>query len=327
MLEQESKDIWSKVAGWTETLSKPDLSSLIRAQVEQQLTVVLQRKQKIEVELDMLVSGVEHVDRVLDPKTAVDGLRRLDEVLAGGNPSDINVELSLHIESILVHPDGTVVIRTNRLGVFEGVSEILAGDHVDDGVLDGVDNQPNVFQIRQRALSRRHTTGPAETSKLAKADGVIEGHIDVPDKWVDEAIFQMPKLTSWSEKHAEDVAKLRKTGLTLEKLAGHFGKTVPTIRKALRLAAKTDESLKELPRKMPRARWHEDHAAEVAEMRAKGMGTSQLVERFGKSDTTIRLSLKHAQDASDQGTEDSEVADGSNGDGQLATSNVAPGQP
>ena len=76
----------------------------------------------------MLVHGTKHVDDVLDPKAAIDRLQRLDALLAGSNPSDLNVELALHIESILVHPNGTVVMRTNRLGVFEGAVEILAGD-------------------------------------------------------------------------------------------------------------------------------------------------------------------------------------------------------
>jgi hypothetical protein len=73
----------------------------------------------------MLTSGKEHVAEVLDPKAVVDRLRRLDKVLAGGNPSDINVELSRHIDSILVHPDSNVIMRTNRLGIFEGCCPFL----------------------------------------------------------------------------------------------------------------------------------------------------------------------------------------------------------
>ena len=182
MLEKEAKDIDRKAAGWVETLSKPDLSPLVRTQVEQQLNIALRRKQEIEVELEVLVHGTEHVAQILAPKAAVDRLLRLDTVLAGGNPSDINVELSLHIESILVHPDGTVVMRTNRLGVFEGAAEILAGDHTDACVLDDALDEPDGFHVRPRVLSRRRTTGPAETSKLAKADGMIEGHVQLARK-------------------------------------------------------------------------------------------------------------------------------------------------
>ena len=294
MLEKEAKGIDSKVAGWMETLSKSDLSSLVRTQVEQQFNVALQRKQEIEVELEMLAHGTKHVDEVLDPKAAIDRLQRLDAVLAGSNPSDINVELSLHIESILVHPNGTVVMRTNHLGIFEGAAEILAGDSADIGVLDDADDECNGFQIRPRALSRRRTTGLAETSKLAKADGVIEGHVQLPEKWVDEAIFKMPKLISWAEEHAIDVAERRLSGRTVEQLCVEFGKTPPTIRSALRHAARIDGRFKELPRKMARARWHEDHALDVAAKKAEGLGTDELAAHFGKSDTTIRKALDHA---------------------------------
>ena len=41
MLEKESKGIESKVAGWTETLSNPSLSSLVRTQVEHQFAEAL----------------------------------------------------------------------------------------------------------------------------------------------------------------------------------------------------------------------------------------------------------------------------------------------
>jgi hypothetical protein len=300
MLEKEAKGIDSKVAGWTETLSKSDLSSLVRTQVEHQFSIALRRKQEIEVELEMLTHGTKHVDTVLAPKAAIDRLQRLDEVLAGSNPSDINVELSLHIESILVHPDGTVVMRTNRLGIFEGASQILAGDSEDIDVLTDANDDRDGFQIRPRALSRRRTTGLVETSKLAKADGVIEGHVQLPEKWVDEAIFKIPELISWAEEHAVEVGARRLAGRTVEQLCGEFGKTPPTIRSALRHAARIDGRFQELPRKMARARWHEDHALDVAAKKAEGLGTEELVEFFKRSAPTILKALRHAAELADE---------------------------
>lgn len=193
----------------------------------------------------MLTSGVQHVEEVLDSKAAIDRLARLDDVLAGGNPSDINVELSLHIESILVHLDGTVVMRTNRLGIFEGVSEILAGDRSDVSVLDDDDDQRDGFHIRPRALSRRRTTGSVETSKLAKADGVIETPVELPEQWVDETLFHVPKLTSWAEDHAKQAFRRRQEAkLSHAKLATEFGVTPPTARAAVKhyLATHPNES-------------------------------------------------------------------------------------
>ena len=235
MLEMESQEILGKVAGWTETLSKRDLSSLLRTQVEQQAKFALERQQQIAVELDMLSNVKRHVAEVLDVKQAIDRLCRLAEVLDMGSPSDINEELSRHIESICVHPNGTVVMRTNRLGLFEGASEILASHGAGVAARDGADSKSGDFKIRPRALSRRRTTGPAETSKLARTNGVIEGPISLPGKWVDEAIFEMPRSTSWAYRHAKKVFLRRQTAkLSYAKLADEFEVTPPTCRAAVR---------------------------------------------------------------------------------------------
>ena len=234
ILVEELKEIKSKVAGWTETLSKSDLPTLVRNQVEDQLSVVLQRKQMIEVEEEMLTSGAKHVDNVLDPQVAMGRLRRLDEVLAGSHASDINVELSKHIESILVQSDGTVAIRINRLGIFEGASEILADNTTDVSVFDEADDEGSGFRIRSRALPRRRTTGPGKTSTLAKPDGLIEKPASVSNDWVDEARFRMPELKSWKEEYAEEVFHRRQEAqLSYAKLAAEFGVTRPTARAAV----------------------------------------------------------------------------------------------
>ncbi len=234
LLERELKDIDAKVAGWTNSLSKPDLSTLVRVQIEQQLGEALERKQIIEVELETLSAGDEQIDESLDPQAAVDRLLRLDEVFVKGNPSDINVELSLHIESIQVSSEGIVAMRTNRLGIFEGVPQILAADQDYPALQEAVECNQNGFQIRPRVLSRRHITAVIETSHLTKSDGLIEGHVNLPDKWVDESIFQMPRLISWAEQHAEKVFRRRQAAkLSYAKLGAEFGVTPPTARAAV----------------------------------------------------------------------------------------------
>ena len=84
-----------------------------------------------------------------------------------------------------------------------------------------------------------------------------------------EHVFAVPERLSWAQAHALEVGKLRATGLTIERLVEHFGKCTPTIRKALRHAARRDESAKRLPKKMPRGNWAEDHSAEVKKLKAK----------------------------------------------------------
>ncbi len=258
---------------------------------------MLQRKQEIGVELDMLAAGPECVDGALDVIAVIDRLRRLDEVLEGGNPSDINVELSRHIQSILVRPDRTVLMRTNRLGIFEGVAEILAGDCAEIDVPGDADDWVDCFQIRPRALSRRRTTGSSETSTLAKGDGLIEGRVNLPDKWIDETIFKMPERTSWAKEHAEEVFRRRQEAkLSYAKLAAEFGVTPPTARAAVKhhLATHPDASDQvNLPRGGQRPPKFDlskfGHEARV--LWEAGWSKLKLAEKFGCSPPTIDKAL------------------------------------
>jgi DNA-binding NarL/FixJ family response regulator len=71
-----------------------------------------------------------------------------------------------------------------------------------------------------------------------------------------------------------------------------LGKSVPTVRKALRLAAESDEAVRSLPRKVRRRCWAEDHAQEVAGLKAQGLSVPQIARELGKSEPTIRAALQ-----------------------------------
>jgi DNA-binding CsgD family transcriptional regulator len=117
--------------------------------------------------------------------------------------------------------------------------------------------------------------------------------------WFWEDTFQIPGRICWAAEHAVEVAQLRGGGLTMEKLAERFGKTIPTIRNALRLAAESDDAVRSLPRKMPRACWAKDHAAEVARLKAEGVSVPQIARQVGKSEPTVRAALEHAERLAD----------------------------
>ncbi len=60
-------------------------------------------------------------------------------------------------------------------------------------------------------------------------------------EWFWEDTFQVPGKRCWSEEHAVEVAaKKQETGWSLPKLAEHFGKSIPTIRRALGIAQEQD---------------------------------------------------------------------------------------
>ena len=102
------------------------------------------------------------------------------------------------------------------------------------------------------------------------------------------------RSVSWAEAHAAEVAQLHAT-MTMQQLAAHFGKTIPTIRNTLRKAAASGVLAAALPKKLRRACWAEDQAAEIIAMKKEGKSTVEIAQHFGKSDTTIRAALKLAQ--------------------------------
>jgi transposase-like protein len=52
---------------------------------------------------------------------------------------------------------------------------------------------------------------------------------------------------------------------------------------------------------MPRRRWHEDYAEDVASIKAGGMSVVEIAERFGWSDNTVRKALDFAHRTSRRG--------------------------
>src|SRR5205085_8062258 len=109
--------------------------------------------------------------------------------------------------------------------------------------------------------------------------------------WADA--FVLARTQSWAEANAAEVARLRLSGMTMEGLARHFGKAVPTVRQALRHARAKDPALAGLPGKVARRRWEEGHAAEVARAHGEGKTAKELAALFGERGPTIRKALRH----------------------------------
>jgi DNA-directed RNA polymerase specialized sigma24 family protein len=254
-------------------------------------------------EIESLLMEIEHyqqqVEEMLAPGQVLDRLNRLPEVLALNNPTLGNLELSLHIDRIDCFKAGKVVMRTCKLGALAGAAEFLTED-----VARPTKTRQVACDGTKRAVPRRRARLRVEQAEgnrdlKASADTAADPNrfAGLSEEWFWEDVFQIPEKT-WPFQEMAIGAATRRPGQTHEKLAENFGVTVPTIRKALRYAAEVDERFRELPSKMPRDRWHEDHAHEVAAKKADGLGTDELAAFFGKSDTTIRKALEHARKAS-----------------------------
>ncbi len=295
LVEDEKEEVSKQIQGWLLSLANPHLSPVVRGVVEADLDKALQRLQQIEQHLTEREAVQQQVQTVVHPEQVVDRLNHLAEVLAASNPSRGNLELSLHLEAIRCYKDGQVVVRTCKLGALPGAIELLANSGACPQE-HATPDQPMVAKPRRRAVRRIQDAegNQAELRAAAHRAADTERFAGLGPEWFWEDAIQIPRRLSWAKEHAKEVAQRRASGRTMEELASHFGKTVPTIRQALWHAKANAVSLEDLPTKMPRRRWEEDHAAEVARLRAEGKTLKELVSHFGKCAPTIRQALMYA---------------------------------
>jgi len=325
-LATELAALENSTKGWAQSLAKPDLSPTVRSSIENEWGTALARKQEIEGRLAQDHARQRLADQLLDPTLIAQQLNRLDQVLAAHNPTIANLELSLHIDQISCHADGSVMLRTCKLGGMPEAVDLLADERkkVVAAKPNGGGTAKNMATARRRARLRTDELSIEETGLKAAAHFAAD-----PNRfaglcgsffWVDAFTMPDSKKTSWSAQNAAEVAKLRASGKTMEQLAAHFGKTVPTVRKALCLAKGQDESLSKLPKKMPRRCWAVDHAAEVARLKAEGRSTMEIARMFSRSGTTIRAALKIAMACGADADSNAAVVNGKTVDSDNASS-------
>jgi len=193
-----------------------------------------------------------------------------------------------------------VRMRVCRLGSLSECVELLSTESSTDDTSahdDSSRNSAGFITPRRRAKLRVESIGleAAELDATAVFVADPDRFAGLGDEWFEEFEFDVPTEKHWYQIHALEVGQKRKQGLTHEQLCEEFGATFPTIRKSLKYAAEKDPTLADVPRKMARSRWREVHAHEVLEKKAEGLGTNELVDFFGKSDTTIRKALRFAE--------------------------------
>ena len=110
-------------------------------------------------------------------------------------------------------------------------------------------------------------------------------------EWFSVTQFRIASEPTWRESHAQQIAEWRlKNAATMEETADHFGKTVPTIRAALR-EARVKHGVDALGKEVSlsqRKCWSKEHASDVAEyLRQPGATIRQAAAHFGKSEPTI----------------------------------------
>jgi DNA invertase Pin-like site-specific DNA recombinase len=267
VMRSEVDQLNEKTNGWMISLGSPKLPATVRQQVTEQYERALARIAELESCLEMELAMERQFQTVLDPRRVLDGLGRLDEVLAAGNTTLLNLELAKHVERIDVYPNGRVMMRGTYLGVFEGGVELLsaptedgdgspaarrlAQEHSDDNPGSNVppcDRSTVYAPVEPRRLT------PRRVDSLAAPDGIRrDALIDGAMRALDPKRFAgLSPALHWEEKFtigaepcwavANAAAVLQHASehprLTWPERAKHFGVSIPTVRKALKLGHK-----------------------------------------------------------------------------------------
>lgn len=298
-LETERAQLAANCSGWYQSLAKQDLQAEVRSELETLVAKARGRINEIANELSSRAAQRRDSESVIDPATVLQRLKELSSVLAGENPSAVNVMLSQHIEGIYCDQSGKVIVRTCRLGALAGALELVLQTSALPPAADDLDRTQ--FVARRRA--RRDILGVIESDD--QTDALVDFAIDpdrfagLDERWFHEDEFQVPRRRSWAETHAAEVAAFRlDSHVSMERTAKHFGKAVPTIREALRYA-RDELGIDALGKSVSRPtlpNWAKSNAKEVADFISSGRTLKEAAKAFGKSEPTIRKALVFARE-------------------------------
>jgi hypothetical protein len=84
------------------------------------------------------------------------------------------------------------------------------------------------------------TSGAGSAAEMQPSVGP-DRFANLDQKWFWEDSFEIPRRSCWAADHAAEVARLRREGWTIARLATHFERTPPTIRHALKISAELDQ--------------------------------------------------------------------------------------
>jgi hypothetical protein len=296
-LERQLAALNNQIRGWKQTLGNPDLSNHVRTSIEEDFDRAAEQVQVLEGLLNELDRAAVSVRDVVDPREVAHALTRLEDMLLWENPTLSNLELSLHIDHICCHPDGRVVVRTNRLGALAGVAPRLAKTDGGEGVLG--EAAEGKVKNRRRAMLKVDDLGPDGESARAGAYYVADPNrfAGLGPEWFWEDEYRVPDPpVSWAVKNAAAVAAKRaETGWNYPKLMEHFGVGKASIKAAMKHARKTDAAAAAQPARARPGRWEDTHWNEVARAKADDKTIAALARRFGKSPPTIVKALRLAE--------------------------------
>ncbi len=295
-LAAQTSELEEQLRGWSQTLSKPNLTHQVRSRIEADFTGVQDRLESIRLEIAGLDHAIEVSQVSISAADVAERLNRVADILLNGNATRANLELSLHIDRIVGTSDGRVVVRTCQLGALAGMTSQLASSKSERPPTLLQNDGTRQTKGRQRTRLRASGTDVQgnDLVDLSHFAADVNRFAGLGSEWFTDDEFRIPGRNFWAKENATAVAARRKEGLCHMQLAEEFGVSVPTVRHALEIARKEDSSLDKLPRKMPRPRWPEECWQEVVELRNEGKTIAELCEHFGKSQPYVNKALRIA---------------------------------
>lgn len=288
-LAAEKRECQKRQQGWMESLGVAALPMSVRQNLVEELEQVGARISAIDQQLAEIEQRQARVEQTIDPQQVAAELANLPLALAGDNPSATNLELSRHIDTILVSADGIVRMRLAKLAFLAMRPNLMSGEQpsAQDGQVTG--------RRRARRAVRRDPTGSLANQFIPPDTSIdLRRFHGIAPEWFWEFEWRVPKKRPWYEAHALEVAQSRlDQPCSIDALAARFGKSKPTIRRCLRVARSLGFDATNVDGRKLQSNWAHDRAAEVAEfVAANGNNISAAARHFDKSPAWIREALK-----------------------------------
>jgi site-specific DNA recombinase len=241
-LEHESEELTRRLEGWKLTLGDRDAPPAVRADIQSEYNTAKQRIREIEAARVKREAGIDQLAKALDPEQVLDRLHGLADVLVRGNATELNLELSRHIDGVDCYADGRAVMRTAEAGIFEGLVDVLSkprcGKREDDTATDAA-QYAHLVKPRRRGKLRVLPAAESVTTGRAAKEAPLDlaRFAGLAGKFLWKDVTQAPQRTCWSKERAAEVRRVHEeTGLSMNRLAKRFGVSRPTIRRALAIA-------------------------------------------------------------------------------------------
>lgn len=295
-LQAEKESLNQRRRGWLLSLSDPGLDHSVRMAIQHEYSAADQRQLEIDSQLGQLVSKTARLGANITPETVAGRLEQLETILEGENASAVNLELAQHIASIRCSPNGEVTVKLCILGAIADSADFV------DAISKSGSTRPNSTSGRRR--TKRNVAAAYEDDEAAETANNFavdpERFAELGPEWFTEKKFQVPERQSWVEKNAMNVAKYRfDNKTTMEVTAKHFGKSVPTIRAALRIAQSVF-GFDAFGKKISNSTWNcwfRINAHLVDEfLRQPGATIETAAKHFGKAEGTISKAKRLASE-------------------------------